>query len=196
VSPATSACRDAIAVLLGDPEDQSAEARLGARVHAGMCARCASVLDDPDASRRVLDTLARRRSTGSTVVRGALVVLAVAQFTVACPWLFGASLVPDQHVALDHLTRDGALDLVVATAGLLVVWRSRYAIAAALVGAIVFAAQFATGLVDQHDRHVNAAFELTHLLAVGVLALVVVTAFTARRATPMARRVSHTLRSL
>ena len=144
----------------------------------------------------MLATLAHERPNPSPGLRVALVVLALAQIVVASPWLFGASIIPDQNVALEHLTRDGALGLVIATAALLVVWRPRYALAATVVGSMVFVAQFAAGLVDNQDRYVNAVFELTHLLVFAILALLALAATVARRDTPDDRRNARSLRSL
>ncbi len=193
---ATIACGDALAVLVEDPEQQSPADVSRARAHASVCPRCAVAFDDPDASRRVLAALDRERSDPSWALRGALVVLATIQIVVASPWLFGASLIPDQNVALAHLTRDGALGLVIATAALLVVWRPRYALAATLVGSMVFVAQFAAGFVDNQDRYVNGLFELTHLLVFAILALLAIAATAARRETPDAQRGPRPLRSL
>ena len=120
--------------------------------------------------------------------------------TIACPfaypWLFGASLIPDHNVALAHLTRDGALGLVIATAGLLVAWRPRYAVAALLVGSIVFVAQFASSFVDNQDQYVSAAFELTHLLVFALLALLAFATAAERRGTPDSSRTPPTLHSV
>ncbi len=193
---ASIACGDALAVLLEDPEQQAGADVSRARAHATVCPRCAVAFDDPDASRRVLASLARARSSSSLVLRLGLVVLAVAQVVVASPWLFGASIVPDQHVAVAHLTRDGALGLIIAALALLVAWRPRYALSATLIGSIVFVTQFAAGFVDNQDRYVNPTFELTHLLVLAILALLAFATSAARRDTPNGRPRAGALRSL
>jgi hypothetical protein len=193
---ATITCGDALAVLVGDPDEQAPTEVSRARAHASVCPRCAVAFDDPDASRRVLASLARERAGVSMTLRAVLVLMATAQVVVASPWLFGSSIVPDQHVAVAHLTRDGALGLIIATVALLVAWRPRYALAATLIGSMVLVTQFAAGLVDNQDRSVNAGFELTHLLVLAILALLAIMTSATRRDTPDGRRNARALHSL
>lgn len=190
------ACRGAVTILLGDPELQSPEARQRALAHSIVCPYCADVLDDADASRRVLDALGGQRPRLSTVLRVALVTLASAQLIVALPWLFGASLIPDQDVAVAHLTRDGALGVIVAAAVFLVAWRPRHALVALLVGVIVFVIQFATGIHDDHGSDVTISFELTHLLVFAIVGLLAFATSSGRTGTPDAEPTRRRLHSL
>jgi uncharacterized membrane protein (UPF0136 family) len=189
-------CRTALAVLLDDPARHGITTLHRARVHASACPRCASAIDDPDAAGRVLATFARHQPSPSTALRVVLLLLATAQLVVASPWLFGSSLIPDRNVALAHLTRDGAFGIVIAAAGYLVAWRRRYALAAMLVGSLVFLAQFTTGLVDNRSRSVSTPFELVHLLVIGILALVAFTSADRDRAAAVAEPPPKPLRPL
>ena len=189
-------CADALIVLLDDPRFHSPDELRKARTHASICPRCAGSFDDPEASQRVLEMLRQKRTSVSVLLRVLLVLVAVAQLVVACPWLFGASLIPDHNVAVAHLTRDGAFGLVIATAGLLVAWRPRYGLVALLVGSMVFVAQFASGVVDRQDQSVSAAFELTHLLVFALLALLAFATAAKHRDTPDSSRTPPTLHSV
>ncbi|HEY3672454.1 MAG TPA: hypothetical protein VGN51_16080, partial [Acidimicrobiia bacterium] len=122
-------CRDAL-VLLVDGEASDPDAYRRARAHASVCPRCASSYDDPDASRRVIERHQIDVPGPSPRLRVLLVVVAAAQLVLACPWLFGASLVPDHQVTAAHLTRDGALGLLIACVALVSAWRPRYAVGA------------------------------------------------------------------
>jgi hypothetical protein len=196
VTTTTRSCSDALVVLLDDATLHSPQELRKARAHASICPRCAGSFDDPEASQRVLEMLRQKRPNVSVLLRVLLVLVAVAQLVVACPWLFGASLIPDQNVAVAHLTRDGALGLVIATAGLLVAWRPRYALVALLVGSMVFVAQFASSVVDNQQRYVSAAFELTHLLVLALLALLAFATAAERRDTPDSSRTPPTMHSV
>lgn len=154
-------CDQALLQLL---DDDDPGAHRAARVHVATCPSCARSYHDPAAAQDLMTRLRPFVAEPSTFVRALLLTLAVAQIIVACPWLFGASLVPDHHVAVAHLTRDGAFGLVAAGAALLAVWRSRYVVPALLVGALVLLAQFSAGLVDQQSQSVTPSFELTHAI--------------------------------
>lgn len=121
---------------------------------------------------------------------------AVAQLIVAGPWLFGATLVPAHHVSMAHLTRDGALGLVIASLGLLVAWRPRYWLAATVVGSLVLTLQVVAGVVDDRDRYVSGVFELMHLLIVAIMMLIAFVSTSSRRGTPDARPDRNPLRPL
>lgn len=187
-------CGDAL-VLLVEGEAHDPDGYRRARAHASVCPRCASSYDDRGASQRVLE----RHQTGvpgpSLRLRVMLVVVAVVQLVLACPWLFGASLVPDHQVTAAHLTRDGALGLLVACVALLSAWRPRYAVGALLIGLVAIVAQFASGLVDQQDRAVSGAFELTHVLSL-VIVVLLAYACTTVRTHESDRRQPPTLHSL
>jgi hypothetical protein len=187
-------CRDALGVLL-DPEEASPEQVRGARAHASTCPRCSGVFDDRDAARRVRAALGPAGSNEAIALRVALVVVATVQLVLASPWLFGASLVPDAHVAAAHLTRDGAFGLVICAVGFMVAWRPRYALAGVLVGSIVVVLQAATGVVDDRSQYVNAPFELTHVLVFAIVVLVALTAGASRYRPEQQPRHRPTLRS-
>jgi len=190
-----TACRDALGVLLDAAGAHSDADIRRAQLHAARCPRCAVVLDDDEAADRVLANLRAHRPSPSTALRVILAVVATAQLVVAAPWLFGTSLVPHRDVAISHLTRDGALGLAIAVLGLLVVWRPRYAVTALIAGTAVLIAQSATSVFDEQGEAVPLVFEFTHLLVIGVLALVGVVA-TQRAPAPDTRRRPPPLRSL
>lgn len=170
MSTRTMSCRDALVLLVQGPaKDPDAHRR--ARAHASVCPRCASSYDDRDASRRVLERHATEMPGPSIRVRALLVIVGAAQLVLACPWLFGASLVPDHQVTAAHLTRDGALGLLVACIALIAAWRPRYVVGSLLIGVVAIVAQFASGLVDRNDQAVSGAFELTHVLSLVIVVL-------------------------
>jgi hypothetical protein len=170
VSTRAMTCRDAL-VLLVEGAGSDPDAYRRAQAHASVCPRCASSYDDRNASRRVLERHQSDVPGPSVTLRVVLVVAAAVQLVLACPWLFGASLVPDHQVTAAHLTRDGALGLLVACVALVSAWRPRYAIGSLLVGLVAIVAQFASGLVDRQDRAVSGAFELTHVLSLIIVVL-------------------------
>lgn len=172
-------CDQALLVFVDDDADLMMQR--AARVHVATCGACSRAYHDPDASSAVLTRLRPFVAEPSMVMRGVLVILAIAQIVVACPWLFGASLVPDHNVAIAHLTRDGAFGLVAASAALLAAWRSRYLVPALLVGALVLLAQFSAGVVDQQSQSVSPTFELTHAITFVMLAVLAWAAASIRR---------------
>ena len=174
-------CDQALLVLVDDDADADPMMQRAARVHVATCGACARAYHDPDASSAVLARLRPLVAEPSMIVRVVLVTLAIAQIVVACPWLFGASLVPDHHVAISHLTRDGAFGLVAACAALLAAWRPRYTVPALLVGALVLLAQFSAGVVDQQTQAVSPSFELTHAITFVMLAVLAWAAAGTRR---------------
>ncbi len=162
-------CDQALLVLVDDDTDPIMQR--AARVHVATCGVCSRAYHDPDAPSAVLTRLRPFVAEPSMLVRVVLVTLAIAQIVVACPWLFGASLVPDHNVAIAHLTRDGVFGLVAASVALLAAWRSRYLVPALLVGALVLLAEFAAGVVDQQTQSVSPTFELTHAITFVMLAV-------------------------
>jgi hypothetical protein len=179
VSTRAMTCRDAL-VFLVDGEGSDPDAYRRARAHASVCPRCASSYDDRDASRRVIERHEIDVPGPSLRLRVLLVVVATAQLVLACPWLFGASLVPDHQVTAAHLTRDGALGLLVACVALVSAWRPRYAVGALLIGLVAIVAQFASGLVDQQEQAVSGVFELTHVLSLIIVVLLACACTTVR----------------
>jgi len=170
MSARTMTCGDALVLLVEGPgTDPDAYRR--ARAHASVCPRCASSYDDRDASRRVLERHDTDVPGPSIRLRTLLVVVGTAQLVLACPWLFGASLVPDPQVTAAHLTRDGALGLLVACVALVAAWRPRYVVGSFMIGVVAIVAQFASGLVDRNDQAVSGAFELTHVLSLVIVVL-------------------------
>jgi len=187
-------CREALLVLLNPAPDEDllgpsggsiatttrATALRRARVHAATCPRCAASYHDPAAQSQVTERLRNALRGPAPALRWLLLVLAVAQVVVACPWLFGASIVPDHNVALAHLTRDGAFGLVAACCAFIAAWRPRHTVATLLVGTVVLLAQFSAGFVDQQKRSVNTAFEATHLLMFVILGVLAFAASSSR----------------
>ena len=107
-----------------------------ARSHAARCPHCADACA-VGLSPAAAGEFKRWRSELNVPLRLALLLVAFTQFVLAIPWLFGRSLLPDAHVAASHLTRDGALGLVIAAVGLLVVWRPRYVASVLAIGVVV-----------------------------------------------------------
>lgn len=101
-----------------------------------------------------------------------LLVAALVQIVLAVPWLVGADpsgLLGDAYPS--HLTRDGALGLVIAIAALVVAWRPHHSLAAFIAGASVLALQLSTGLIDGHLHRVVLWVEITHLPTVIIVVL-------------------------
>lgn len=184
-----TACDEVLAILAQpDLNDETALRR--ARVHAASCPQCAGVLEDGVESAPVPSL-----GVVSPRLRLLLAVVASAQLLVSIPWLFGLNPLGDlgDHVDVSHLTRDGALGLATAIAGLLTAWRPRYAVPAVAVSAVALLAQFAMALVDDHAHRVNMAFEAIHLVTVAVTALV---AIHGKQTTVRASRAPARLRSI
>lgn len=193
MSTTPMSCERALFILMADTADHTRDERVGARSHASRCPRCSSIYDSDEA---VAPTIGRGPPESPASLRIGLAVVAAIQLVLAVPWLFGHSLVPDAHVEVSHLTRDGALGLVIAGLGLVTAWRPRYVNSAMLIGLVVFAAQLVAGLVDHEADAVTGSFELIHLLVVVILASMFSIAFIrARRATPRAERISRALRA-
>ncbi len=72
----------------------------------------------------------------------------------------------------EHLTRDGALGLITATAGALTAWRPRWAAAMTCCCVAVLALQLVGGLHDGHDDDVTLRFEAIHVAVLVIAALV------------------------
>ena len=194
-TPSPLACREAMAILLDDPAAVDPDALRRARLHAARCPACAATLDDPDAPASVADAMAPRHPASTRILRVVLAVVATAQLIVALPWLFGASIVPGD-VAVAHLTRDGALGIAIGALGLLVVWRPRYAVAALMVGCVVFLVQSTATVFDEQANSVSLLFEITHLLVFANLGLIGILSSTSRVGGPEVARSPRTVRSV
>lgn len=192
----SAACREALAVLLDDPTEHSADQLRRARAHAARCPRCSAALDEPAGAQRILDGLTPNHPVSSRIIRVVLAVIAAAQLVVAIPWLVGASIVPDAQVAVAHLTRDGALGVAVGVLGLVVVWRPRYAVGALMVGCVIFVVQSLTMVFDEQANSVSLLFEITHLLVFAILGLIGILSSTTRISGPEVSRHPRTGRSV
>ena len=186
-------CEQALAILATDDE-QSGDDRIRARAHASRCPRCRRAYGGGD------DQTAGHEFNGNALqpapwLRIGLALLAGVQLVLAGPWLFGHSMIPDSHVAVAHLTRDGALGLVIGSLGLLTAWRPRYVHSTLLVGVLVLVLQGVSGLTDHDATAASGSFKLIHLLVVLiVLAMLAVAVDVRRRATPRREPTSPLLR--
>jgi hypothetical protein len=187
------ACEQALAILTGEGHT-SRDERIRARAHASRCPRCSGAYDtagrdDP------LGGFDADRLQPAAWLRIGLGVIAAVQLVLAGPWLFGHSIIPDPHVAVAHLTRDGALGLVIGSLGLLTAWRPRYAYSTLLVGVLVLTLQVVSGLTDHDATAASESFELIHLLVVTIVCgMLAVAVDVRRRATPMREPTSPFLR--
>ena len=180
-------CEQALLVLMGEVGDDTREDVLAARLHARRCPRCSAAYDPAHSGAAALGAITGRRSGPATMLLLGLLAISLAQLVLAIPWLVGRSLLPDSHVAVSHLTRDGALGLVIASLGLVTVWRPRYVHSTRIVGLLVLGLQLIAGLADQQMSSISDSFEVVHFLVVIiVLGLFAVAANGARRATPHA----------
>ena len=189
-SPMT--CKHALGLMLGTFGAPTPEDARQARLHASRCPRCSSAYDPVGDARGVTEL----NPEAAPVLRIGLIAIALAQLVFATPWLIGHSMLPDAHVAVSHLTRDGALGLVIAALGLVTAWRPRYVHGTMIIGLCVFATQVAAGLADQRTSSVSPSFEIVHLLLVVIVfGMFVVAADVARRATPQLEPRSPIVRS-
>ena len=158
------------------PWDDMAEARQ----HLLTCPVCASDtagdLDEPAAA-------IAARLAPSTALRRALFVVAAIQTVIAVPWIFGVAFlwVGDAEESIAHITRDGVIGFAIGVVGLLVALRPALAYFAISVCVVQVAIQVVTIVFDVIDNDVSPTFELLHLLAVVILALVVAVAFPRRK---------------
>ena len=181
-------CQRALLTLIGEPGDDARDEVSTARLHASRCPRCSAAYDPTSPRTGGLARVAVTSPKPATMLRAGLLAISVAQLVLAIPWLLGRTLVPDSHVAVSHLTRDGALGLVIAALGLVTVWRPRYVHSTRLIGLFVLGLQLVAGVADQQMSSVTESFELVHFLVVViVLGLFAVAVDLARRATPMAK---------
>ncbi len=123
----------------------------------------------PDEVLARLDSALPRRSRSLTMATG---VLSGVQLFLALPWLTGADpfgLLG--HPVSPHVTRDGALGVVIAIAGILATWRARWSLPCFLMATGALGAQVVAGLVDESIAEVGA-HELVHLPAVLLTVLI------------------------
>lgn len=106
------------------------------------------------------------------LLRGLVAVLSVVQLAVVLPWLVDA----DPFGLLgsstsSHLTRDGALGLAVAVAGIMAAWRPRWAMPCFLLGSAALVAQALAGLFDSTSAG-SGGTELVHVPSVILTCLI------------------------
>jgi hypothetical protein len=131
--------------------------------------------DNPAATARVQAQLAAKRPRPTAAIVVLLAIASALQAAVALPWLVGAN--PFRNVlgaaSSAHLTRDGALGVVIAVAGFVVAWRPRYAFAMLGLVAATVSMQVLGGFVDAPEHHSGVPFEFVHALA-GAIGLLIV----------------------
>jgi hypothetical protein len=156
-----------------------------ARHHLEICPICASLIDDPAAADKALATIATTRGPRSPVLRSALGIVAGVQCLFALPWLFGFSPFDrlGNHVAPSHLTRDGALGVILGVAGMTSAFRPRHALAMLVTAGAGIAMQGLSYLFDQNTSRVGPRFELVHLLVPIIVAMIAVLVY--RRPAPI-----------
>ncbi len=160
--------------LLG--EAGGADRYRAAEAHIAACPSCAGIVDDLDhddgtSADDVLDGLAAHRPAPRRWLRAALATISALQVLLAVAWLVGVTPLLDRDIQPEHLTRDGTLGLFVGAAGLLAAVRPRYAVPSVVVVALGVFIQAVAGALDQSHSHTSAAFELLHLLTLGILGL-------------------------
>lgn len=171
-------CQRAREIVLSDiaPADDV----LAARRHLLTCPECASdTADDIDTR----STAMMAALTPGMLVRRVLLVVSAIQTIIAVPWIFGVAFlwVGDAEESIGHVTRDGVIGFAIGVVGLLVALRPALAYFAISVCLVQVGIQVVTIVFDVVDNEVSPTFELLHLLAVVILALVVAIAFPRRR---------------
>jgi hypothetical protein len=86
-------------------------------------------------------------------------------------------------VASEHLTRDGAIGVIVGVAGLTTALRTRHALAMLVTGCAAIGMQVLSFAIDENHDRVHPLFEVSHALVPIILALIAV--FAMRRAAPV-----------
>lgn len=128
--------------------------------------------DTDDPAEPLLGQLGAALPEPNPVVRGLVAVLSVLQLAVVLPWLVDADpfgLLGSSTAS--HLTRDGALGLAVAVAGLLAAWRPRWAVPCFLLGSAALVAQALAGLFDSTSAG-SGGTELVHVPSVILTCLI------------------------
>jgi hypothetical protein len=181
------ACLDALrAISAGRDDPMQAAAAARARRHLDTCPVCAALVDDADSVDEVLAAVRRRRPSRSATMRAVLGVAAVLQCILAIPWLFGANpfaFVDSMEVDPSHLTRDGAIGIIIGVAGLTTAIRPRHAFAMLVTASAAVGMQVLSFAIDEGHERVHPLFETSHVLAPVVLVLVAVLAL--RKAPPV-----------
>lgn len=128
---------------------------------------------DPVAE-RLLVQLRPALASPSRWVLVPLVVLAAVQVVIVVPWLVGRDpwrLLGGTEAG--HVTRDGALGLVIAAAALIVAWRPRWALPSFTLASLVLIVQAVVGAFDVADGVSGAmANELIHVPSVILTCLI------------------------
>lgn len=129
----------------------------------------------PDPADIVLRRLGAALPGPSKALRMAVALLSVVQGVMVIPWIVGR----DPWKLLDtmteeHLTRDGALGLAVAAAGVLTVWRWRWAVPCFAIASVATIAQAVAAAFDD-DLTGGASTELVHIPSVVLTCLIGVT---------------------
>jgi hypothetical protein len=122
---------------------------------------------DPDSTLQRLDDALPRPAPA---LRLTVAVLGILQLVAVLPWLIGhdpIGLLGDSNTA--HLTRDGALGLVVAVAALLATWRPHWARPSFAIASAAVVAQAAAGALD--TTAATGGNELIHLPSVALACL-------------------------
>lgn len=169
-------CIDALRTVVAADTDlpaavASAELR-AARRHLEACPRCAGVLDDEPTAAQALAAAQRRRPVRPPGVRALLCTASAVQLAVALPWLlgwnpFGAFA---GHVTPAHLTRDGAIGVIVGVAGIGSALRPRHAVAMLFTAIAAVAMQAFGFAVDESANRVSVVYETLHLFVPMIIA--------------------------
>ena len=151
---------------LGDATEIAA-----ARTHLLECPQCAS--DTADDIEQVSRSISLLRNPGA-LRRSLLMVASALQIAVALPWMFGATVVWGNHADPDvsHLTRDGAIGLMLGVIGIAVATRPRLAYFALTMCGLLAILQVAAFVSDRAEGHVHTNFEVIHLLSAVVCILI------------------------
>ncbi len=149
-----------------------------AQRHIAICPQCASLVDDAD-TELILARLAAVRPPPLRKLRIGLGSLAALQVAFAIPWLFGLNPFGQMgfHVATSHLTRDGAIGIIVGVAGLTAAIRPRQALAMLVTAAAAVVMQAFGSTIDENGDLVSLVFELFHVPVPIILALIGVLVF-------------------
>jgi hypothetical protein len=170
-APVPATCADALrAFASGSATDARA-----ARRHVERCPACAGALDDAGSADAVLALLATRRPARSPRLRQLLAAVSLLQCAVALPWLFGTNpfgFLASSGVTSAHLTRDGAIGILIGVAGCTTALRPRHALAMLVTAGAAVGLQLVGFAIDEHNEHVHPLFETSHLLVPVVLVLI------------------------